>query len=136
MDKKNAVSQKQPANTLQGVSLEENTPRTNRENQKKNEAGTWTDEELTYFAWNSGVFISSTWNDTIWNNLVLTPDGALEIVERSDEDTVRINRPEGLSDTEYFWKARGQCPSCRDGTVPTVMPGGWFECHKCKWRNG
>lgn len=133
MDTKNVVSKKQFANTLQGVSLEENTPRTNRENQKKNEAGTWT------IHWGTEVWektIMKSYFPSTWTDLILTPDGALEIVERSDEDTVRINRPEGLSDTEYFWKARGECPSCRDGTSPVVMPGGWFECHRCKWRNG
>lgn len=130
MDKKNVMPQKQFANSMQAMSLAENTPRTNRESQK--EAETWTDTKLVDAAYNCGVYIECA----TWNDLILTPDGSLEIVERSDEDTVRLNRPEGLSDTEYFWKARGECPSCRDGTSPVVMPGGWFECHKCKWRNG
>lgn len=164
MDKKNVMPQKQFANSMQAMSLAENTPRTNRESQK--EAETWTDTELVDVVYTCGVFVEpifikppphanlsvavktqilldfiqlakeSGLNMATWNDLILTPDGSLEVVERNDEDTVRINRPEGLSDTEYFWKARGECPSCRDGTSPVVMPGGWFECHRCKWRNG
>jgi len=41
-----------------------------------------------------------------------------------------------LDPVDVFWKGKGQCPKCADGTRPDSMPGGGFECPKCKWRNG
>jgi len=41
-----------------------------------------------------------------------------------------------IPDFDYYWKQLGQCPMCKDGTVPLSQPGGGFSCPKCKWSLG
>lgn len=75
-----------------------------------------------------------------WADFAVSPDGTLEVVPRKsfDETTVPIVFPDGVeasTDRDYYWMQRGECPVCRDGSNPVVMPGGFFECKQCHWRN-
>lgn len=36
---------------------------------------------------------------------------------------------------EYYWNKRGECPTCKDGSKPDSMPGGYFKCKGCGWVN-
>lgn len=37
------------------------------------------------------------------------------------------------SDFEAYWTERGECPNCRNGQKPDILPGGGFKCEKCGW---
>lgn len=64
-------------------------------------------------------------------DFTMDANGNLSVCEETEKIDVGIYRDARA----YYWSERGECPTCRDGTKPSIMPGGWFECKQCKWRD-